>query len=218
VIQNNPIPSVVETQEKMIGGLLDWLNAQNLIPSMSNEELRLLAHDPGRWGPQDLHSAGWHTEALGTLLWALSCIDPLPEYDQPFDRQETFDLVGLMRPVDDFIYGTELRTEGILKMERDRAELWNWRAHVTVMDARGVRPPQEYTYAQVIQMTTEAALQAGTLQKATDGDFPAFGKPYREIAPDEFEKLSALARERFGALSWILGNAPDWDAAAAEMS
>ncbi len=46
-----------------------------------------------------------------------------------------------------------------------------------------------------------------------NGDFAAFGKAYRDLAPEEWAVVRSIATERFLALTWLCGRAPanQWD-------
>src|SRR5690348_14025352 len=62
--------------------------------------------------------AVWGGEALGTLLWTLQLAE-LPAYDRPFDSET----VAAIDPAE----GT-LRDAGEIRLERESARLWHWRA------------------------------------------------------------------------------------------
>jgi hypothetical protein len=51
----------------------------------------------------------------------------------------------------------------------------------------------------------------GAIPEPIDGDFPAFGKAFRELAADEHAAVAATALERLYALNWLCGYASDWD-------
>lgn len=46
-----------------------------------------------------------------------------------------------------------------------------------------------------------------------DGDFPAFGRAYSSISPEEWSIATSIAMERHKALNWLCGFAPGnrWD-------
>lgn len=41
-----------------------------------------------------------------------------------------------------------------------------------------------------------------------DGDFPAFGKPFRDVSDEEFLRIRSISQERHKALNWLCGYAP----------
>jgi hypothetical protein len=57
-------------------------------------------------------------------------------------------------------------------------------------------------------MTAAVAAEAGDIPAALAEDFPAFGKPYRELSAQEYSIATSIAMERHRALNWICGRAP----------
>src|ERR1041384_5625795 len=86
--------------------------------------LRRLPHE-GR--DPDVVDAVWRGEALGTLLWALQLAE-LPAYDHPFTAKEVVAIApggGSLRAVDE------------IKLEREWARLWHWRARTAELQSTG---------------------------------------------------------------------------------
>ena len=42
-------------------------------------------------------------------------------------------------------------------------------------------------------------------------DFPAFGKPYRDLDEQQWNEMRSIAYERLYGLNWLCGYAEDWD-------
>jgi hypothetical protein len=147
--------------------------------------------------------AVWRGEALGTLLWALGLLD-LPGYDQPFDTEDvaaaTFDDARL-RDVDE------------IDLERESARLWHWRARTSEIQANGVvELPERYaTFDQLIAATAMRGFEQGLLPTPMRGDFRAYGKVYRHLAPDQLAEAHSIAAERQHALAWLCGEGDAWD-------
>jgi hypothetical protein len=148
--------------------------------------------------------AVWRGEALGTLLWALQLVE-LPPYDQPFDAEAVVAV--------DPAAGT-LRDEDELLLERDSARLWHWRARTTRVQASGeaVDLPDRYaSFDQLIAATAMRGYEQGLLPGPLRGDFPAYGKVYRHLAPEQVAEAHSLAVERHLALNWLAGEGETWD-------
>lgn len=147
--------------------------------------------------------AVWRGEALGTLLWALGLLD-LPGYDQPFDTEDvaaaTFDDARL-RDVDE------------IDLERESARLWHWRARTSEIQANGVvELPERYaTFDQLIAATAMRGFEQGLLPTPMRGDFRAYGKVYRHLAPEQLAEAHSIAAERQHALAWLCGEGDAWD-------
>jgi|SRR4051794_23556755 len=147
--------------------------------------------------------AVWRGEALGTLLWALQLAE-LPQYDQPFDAA---DVVAI--ETDD----ADLREAEEIELERESARLWHWRARTTGLQAAGdVDLPERYaTFDQLIAATAMRGYEQGLLPPPMRGDFRAYGKVYRHLAPEQHAEAHSIAVERHHALNWLVGEGGSWD-------
>jgi hypothetical protein len=147
--------------------------------------------------------AVWRGEALGTLLWALQLLE-LPAYDEPFDAEQ----VAAVE-----LDGAELREGEEIELERDSARLWHWRARTTSLQAAGaLELPERYaTFDQLIAATAMRGYEQGVLPAPMRGDFGAYGKVYRHLAPEQHAEAHSIAVERHHALNWLCGEGESWD-------
>jgi hypothetical protein len=147
--------------------------------------------------------AVWRGEALGTLLWALQLME-LPAYDQPFDAEQ-------VAAVD--LSEADLRNAEEIELERDSARLWHWRARTTSLQAVGaLELPDRYaTFDQLIAATAMRGYEQGVLPAPMRGDFRAYGKVYRHLAPEQHAEAHSIAVERHHALNWLCGAGGTWD-------
>jgi hypothetical protein len=158
---------------------------------------RLPSDDPG------VIDAVWRGESLGTLLWALQLAE-LPPYDAPFDPDDLLDAElgeGRLRDVEE------------IELERESARLWLWRARTTALQAAGdVELPERYaTFDQLIAATAMRGFEQGLLPAPMRGDFRAYGKVYRHLAPEQLAEAHSIALERQHALNWVTGLGDSWD-------
>jgi hypothetical protein len=65
--------------------------------------------------------------------------------------------------------------------------------------------PSAYTIEKVIELTASKSAENGDLPRPIGSDFPAMGKPYRDLSPEEFAILTSIAQERHKALNWLCG-------------
>jgi hypothetical protein len=158
---------------------------------------RLPSEDPA------VIDAVWRGEGLGTLLWALQLAE-LPGYDMPFDAEEV-----LEAPLED----ARLRGTQEIELERESARLWLWRARTTsLQEAGGVELPERYaTFDQLIAATAMRGFEQGLLPAPMRGDFRAYGKVYRHLAPEQQAEAHSIAVERQHALNWLAGLGESWD-------
>jgi hypothetical protein len=147
--------------------------------------------------------AVWRGEGLGTLLWALQLAE-LPGYDTPFDPNEL-----LAADLDE----ARLRAAEEIDLERETARLWLWRARTTALQAAGdVELPERYAnFDQLIAATAMRGFEQGLLPAPMRGDFRAYGKVYRHLAPEQQAEAHSLAVERQHALNWLAGLGDSWD-------
>jgi hypothetical protein len=147
--------------------------------------------------------AVWRGEGLSTLLWALQLAE-LPGYDTPFDPNEL-----LTAELDE----ARLRDAEEIELERESARLWLWRARTTALQAAGdVELPERYAnFDQLIAATAMRGFEQGLLPAPMRGDFRAYGKVYRHLAPEQQAEAHSLAVERQHALNWLAGLGDSWD-------
>ncbi|NTW29548.1 MAG: DUF4272 domain-containing protein [Coriobacteriia bacterium] len=157
---------------------------------------------------QQLVDSSWAVESLSCCLWAMSLLPEMPGFDQESDPA----IAKLLPPSAETL---ALRSGDELEKARSVAELWHWRSRTRQLIESGQSIPalpDGMTLDEVVRLTSEAAAKAGDLRDVCDGDFCAFGKPYRSISAEEYSHATSIAAERHKALNWICGMAPknDW--------
>ena len=145
----------------------------------------------------------WRGEALGTLLWALQ-LEELPPYDRPFDPHDVAEAA---------LDEAELRDEEEISAEQESARLWHWRARTTEVQARDdvVLPSRYASFDQLVAATAMRGYEQGLLPAPMRGDFRAYGKVYRHLAPEQQAEAHSIALERHHALNWLVGEGSGWD-------
>jgi hypothetical protein len=145
----------------------------------------------------------WRGEGFGTLLWGLQLVE-LPPYDQPFDPDAL---------VEASLEEARLRDAEEIELERESARLWLWRARTTDLQATGdVELPERYaSFDQLIAATAMRGFEQGLLPAPMRGDFRAYGKVYRHLAPEQQAEAHSIALERQHALNWLAGLGDSWD-------
>jgi hypothetical protein len=168
-------------------------------------ELQELVLGADRLAGQEAVDARWHGEALGTLRWALGLHEELPPYDEAFDPE-----AEARAPV---TTAARLRPFEEVDSERRAARLWHWRARTALLASEGRLPlPERWSSLdQLVAATAMRGHENGLLPAPLRGDFPAFGRPYRQLGDDERGLALSIAAERHHALEWLSGTS-DWDA------
>lgn len=160
---------------------------------------------------QEVLDASWAMESLACCLWALGVVAKLPGFDTECDTALR-DLVPAWEDSKEL----HLRPQAEIERARSVAELWHWRSRTRWLIEEG-RPvkglPDGLTLDSIARMAAARAAEVGDIPTPCDGDFPAFGKPYRDLSAEEYSAATSIAMERHRALNWICGYAPGnrWD-------
>lgn len=162
--------------------------------------------------------ASWRIEAALVLAWALRRIANLPPYDVDVNPQF---LKSLPRDPSELIATAELRPQAEIDRRRDVAELWHWRSRTRELNERGEPFPSNLDFRRrglrsfddIVRLAAAKAAQDGVVDEPINGDFPAFGKAYRDLSEQEWAKIRSITMERHFALNWLCGHAPGgrWD-------
>ena len=196
-------PDAAGEVDEAAADLIEWVEEDGVEPGLSDGERALLESPLTEWSDLQRVAAGGRAESLGVLLWALSLVDELPPWDEPFDAVEE---VPLGETPDELSERSRLRAAEELERARDVADLWQWRAAAAGGDL------------DVVGGTARSAFDAGDIPQPIDGDFPALAKAYRDL--DELEGLlvRSIASERHTALVWLCGGEAGWGIAGLDGS
>jgi hypothetical protein len=182
---------------------------------LSPEEKRYAETSAELLDSQDQYAMVWQLEAAQVLIWALSHIESLPAYD----LQASLELFKSI-PSDNitgFVESSRLRPHHEIERARDIAELWHWRSRTREIIEEGEQlvaidelvSAGFRTYDDIVRFTASRAAEDGTIPNAIDDDFPARGKAYRDLLPEEWSEVHSITFERHFALNWLCGFAPD---------
>jgi hypothetical protein len=189
--------------------LRDSLKSSGLWAEMTHEERALFEARLLDRTMQQVLNAAWSMEALACCLWALGILPEIPAYDS---QASVLDQV----PKGEASAAGELRPATEIERARRTAELWHWRSRTRQLLERGVPfhlLPDGRSGDDIVRFAAEQAAIDGYVPATCGADFPAFGKPYRELSPVEFSIITSIACERHKALNWLCGLAPNnqWD-------
>lgn len=141
------------------------------------------------------------------LMWALGGTSSLGLNDTPESIVETL-LGWTMGPWDEVgraAKGQTLRSEELIAFERERWELWYWRA---TLDESDLDPGE--TLHDVVADVAEDAIDVGIID-VSERDFAFDGRPFGSISGDEQERIADLAEGYLIALNWVCGFGSSWD-------
>lgn len=171
---------------------------------ISDDELRILNTSIGDLSEEDLSACDDALVSATAIAWALRAVDatrlPLPE-QEAIDEQtlrwapEPWDKVRSLQS------RARLRSDVELAVERERWELWYWRATDGAEDAAAVRD--------VVDEVGDSGLI-----DIVDGDFADdAGTPFQRMSEDERDDVAWLAELRLRALNWVCGFGETWESA-----
>jgi Domain of unknown function (DUF4272) len=189
------------------------LRELGLWDEMSDAERKFMQAMPLEVDAQAIIDNMWLSESAVCLLWSLGYVECLPSYDRQADPKLANRLPReSMKALESQV---TLRPSDEIERQRGIAELWHWRCRArSLRKERNIPTGSESNggIEAILQRTAEKGAADGLLPLPIDGDFPAFGKPYREITEQEFFLATSIAIERHRAFNWLCGYAPgnDW--------
>jgi hypothetical protein len=162
----------------------------------------------------------WRSVSFETLLWALGVIEELPPYGimpGPEILQTHYS-----DSLTSFLNDARLRDAGEIRKAREIAQSWHWRSRTRYLIERGDKFPSSPSFVQqgfhcfddIIRFVAGEMYKIGELPQLIDGDFPVYGKAYRDLNEEEWSNVQSMSMERHFALNWLCGYAPNnaWDA------
>jgi uncharacterized protein DUF4272 len=196
-------------EQAQIAKQVQRLRESGLWKDMDRTERDFMEADSTKVTEQAIIDAAWLAEPVVCLLWALGYVSELSPYDHQVDPELTNKLPK--EPTQVLVTTAKLRPTDSIRRQRDLAELWHWRSRTRQLLESGRMPSLPsggMTIDTVIQMASVKAAEDGAFPAPIGDDFPAFGKAYRELTPEEFSIATSIARERHRAFNWLCGRAP----------
>ena len=191
--------------------LAAWIAEEGLDPVLTPAEQRLLKTRVGKLPRTDVLAASWQIEGLAVLAWALALLADPPAYDAPVEPAALLALIPAPWTSTRSLRTTaNLRPESEIADERERAELWHWRAETAATPA-GTSARDDRDLRALVREVAEEAHAAGLLAPPAGHDFPVAGRPYRDLSAEAREPLAIVAAERLRALNWLCGFGTDWE-------
>lgn len=194
-----------------------WLDERGLSAVVTPEERRLLERPVGQFAPEELARGPWLSEALMALAWAACLVDVLPPPVEPVDVAPV--LAQIPAPWDElrpFIDRLRLRSEEEIAFERERAEVWAWRAGIET-ERRATRGRAARELQAVIEEVVHEAAVSGVLPPETLADFPVDHVPFNALPMEQVEQIALIASARLHALNWLCGFGETWETVPLEI-
>jgi hypothetical protein len=199
-----------QDKPEMLIDLRAWVARERIHKSFSAKERRLFDAPVGGWSERELIDISWTIECLGVFLWALNLVEELPAYDVPFDFRLS-EIIAIDSEKKNF--AKSMRPKEVVDHQRDVSELWHWRSVNARFSAGEIVDPSTPIEERMRYALSAAATahDRGDIPSLIDGDFPAFGKAYKDLDPSERSEMASIARERERAFNWLVGYEWNWD-------
>ena len=202
--------------DDLAGSINAWLEKDLLVSYLSPSERAWMAKPSGTWPRQEILDSFWRREALMALEWALQIVEPFPPQDVQLPLQDLLESSWLFKETVRFREGASLRLPQEISKQRDIAEFWLWRSRTSTLQGYSEEELRNYkTSKEKLRAIVDRAAAAGEKNGAfqrIDGDFPALGKPFRDLSSDEWSLMNSICTERLYGLNWLCAEPSlEWD-------
>jgi hypothetical protein len=190
--------------------LLEWLKAQSLAADLTQEEADLMSAFVGAIDQDSKDLVTWNAEVLRTIGWFLSIVEDIPEVSKPTDLSPILNLVP--SPWDEtasFLSALRSRTVEDTEYERERAEIWLWRAEIEG-DRRALRGCDLAELEADLREVVEESIRAHYLPEEAKRDFTIDGRSFGDLDAETNDFIGGIAAARLHALNWICGFGTTW--------
>ncbi len=197
-------------------GIRRWLDKEGLTVSLSPIERDLIAKPISTWSRQERLDGWWRREALMVLEWSLGIVEPMPPADTRVPMEDLLEGSWLFKDSTEFRRRISLRSRGEISRQREMAEFWLWRVRTTkLLHYSDDELTQHKLSREKLGAIVDHAAATGDENgwfRSIGGDFPALGKPFRDLADDEWDLVKSICTERLYGLNWICDiDGLDWD-------
>lgn len=120
--------------------IIDWLTQHDLWQKLAPSEAKFL--DTSSPSQQQIINAGWLSERLIVIVWALGALDQLPLPDEQCDTTEFLTILPHFAPISvgDFIASAQLRQSSTLIETADELLRLHWEARDAMIKGRNPSP------------------------------------------------------------------------------
>lgn len=198
--------------------LVTWLRDEQLLDRATEWEQRMFTLPVGQLTEEDSSQLAWSGESLAALAWATGAVAEAPLIHEPYPVEAV--LLAVPSPwtgTGNWLAEVPLRTPEELANERERVELWWWRASVSG-DLASTRGKGRGELIDAIRETAHEGFAANLLPRPAQGDFSIDGLPFGQLSVDDQLMVGAIAEERLRALNWLCGFGETWDDAPVDIS
>jgi hypothetical protein len=183
-----------------------WLASNDLLSVATRTERGILDRtSDAQLSKADLDICDRALDSVTVLAWAVALNEDLPPLRLAAEHEELIDRIPIPgEPVGRFLDQLLLQDEDTVSVERERAEIWNWR--LAVEDIR--RNDTSADYGEIDEAIREVVLESAisfAITEVNGEDFLVEGVPVRRLDDEYLESLVVMTEERLRALNWLCG-------------
>jgi len=179
--------------------MLRWLDTAGVTPALEPEEFAILRAPLGSLTEQQQKNAGWRSEGLAVLAWALKRWE-LGSFEVPADAPAIAEALGFMKPE-----GLEMLKSPELRSRSEREELARrlYLIHMRLRQAYDTKASSK-SIAQLARELKVDPVKLGLV----DDDLAVSGRRLAEVPREVVRYAISTVVERHRAANWLLGDNP----------
>lgn len=189
--------------------LREWPRAENLWDALTSAEAAFLTEPVGNAIP-DAFDSMYFGESLAALAWTLDLLPSLEPHMAP-DYAKLIDTIPApWDPTASWLTSQQLRPESEIAIERERAEVWEWRGAIELA-RRGARVGDIGQIESAIFDITYEVEETGLLgPENVRGDYELW-HAIGDLEDEAITSSRMLFEHRLRALNWVCGFGDSWD-------
>jgi hypothetical protein len=178
-----------------------WVDRLGLAQELEEDERILLEAPLGVLDDRRRIDAGWRSEGMVVLAWALGCAG-LPRHDEQCKPSDVANGFGFLSDRSETpLAAPRLRDCAEIEHWADTYLTLHWRLRQFSLDRRGM------DFADFVSRCTWGPLTVEDLE-LIEGDLAIRGERIDLASEDECRTALGIARERHQAFNWLLGDDP----------
>ena len=189
-----------------------WLDAQDVLTVATESELGIVNGLAGaHLTESEADLCDRAIDSVVVLAWATALSDELPGLRlTTIDNDDLSERIPFPdEPIGPFLDQLLLRDETDVALERERAEIWNWRLAIEEIRRKDSGADPGEIEEAIREVVLESAISFAFTEIDAE-DFLVEGVPVRKLEDEYLESLVVTSEERLRAFNWLCG-LTDWD-------
>ena len=185
-----------------------WLDVQGVLQMATRDEEVALAGPVTSELVSDLCERA--VDSLPALAWATALLDEIPLVEPEDEQAELIERIPVPdERIEPFLDQLLLRDEDAVALERERAEIWNWRLTSEAIRRESAGLDRDEIEGAISEVVLESAISFAISEVDTE-DFLVGGIQVRHLDDDLLDALIVTSEERLRAFNWLCG-LTEWD-------